>query len=158
MLGSELITQVRYRVRDTMKKTYTDEELLMYANDAIQTVGADLIPMKHQHLLETGSFANADSVPTGWVAWCGQVPAEVYGGKIYLLAGASTPLAAKYVRKPAVLATVASTVDLPDEFIPAVVTQTAILALNRNGLDVQPEMAIAQATSQAAQKANSLES
>jgi len=157
MLGSELITQVRYRVRDTGKKTYTDEELLQYCNDAIQSVGSDLIVAKHQYLLDTGSFETGDSVPTGWVAWCGQVPAEVYGGKIYLFSGVDSPLAAKYIRMPTPLESTTSTVDLPTESLSAVVSQASVLAMNRNGLDVQQDMAIAQVASQAAQKTSSLD-
>lgn len=145
MLGSEMISKVRYRIRDTAEETYSDAELLMYCNDAVQIMGSILIRSGHQHLIEKGSFEEGDSLPTGWVRWCGNVPAEVYGSVIHLLTGAETPMEAKFFRIPVAMATTAATVDLPDEMLPVTIVQASIMALNRNGLDVTQDISLASA-------------
>lgn len=150
MTGAELITQVRYWIRDTSEASFSDAELLTYANDGILSVAADLLTARHHYFVTTGSFEDGDALPTGWVAWCGQFPVKQQEGVLCI--SGEDPLDLKYLRKPTLLATVAGDIDLPSEALPALVATVAALALNRCGLDVSQDVTLAATAQQAANK------
>lgn len=98
MLVSEAIKRIRSATHDITEE-YTDVECVWSLNTAVHEISAALIAGRSPFMVNSGTFADGDSIPSGFFRTAGSYPIRITGSKIKFL-NDSTTMAIRYFAMP----------------------------------------------------------
>jgi hypothetical protein len=148
LLVSDFITNVRYRINDTLKIEYTDDELINYINDALAVLSLELITLKDPLVIKTLSVASTGTnVPSDYHSLAGIYPLTITEG--VLTPYDSVALTINYFKMlPSVTATTDSITLTNPAYYDMLLQRVAITALNRNEFVLTQDISLLQVDKQ----------
>lgn len=140
MTVGQIVTLMRARIADAdpARYEYSDAELIGYINDAVRYVADHVVRMGDPSPLVTEtSLRSGDDLPADVIAWAGQYPLNVSGGKVY----PEYPIRARFFAYPAPATALTDTLPLSGDFSKILQVAT-VLARRRNDFDQSQDLAI----------------
>ena len=142
MIGSDLLPDLRVRIRDEGKISIGDDNLLLiYVNEAISWLSNQLISFKDPIMITEDEFTEDTTLPTGFVKFVGQYPIKRTGTGFMLLLDLDSVTAEYWAVKDSIDA-FTDTIHFPDQYKNVLVQYAAIAAINKMGKQIDQDSAM----------------
>jgi len=142
MTASDLLPELRVRIRDEGKIAIGDDNLLLiYVNEAISWLSNQLIAFKDPIMITQATITSDTTLPTGFVKFVGQYPIIRTGTGLTLLLDLDS-VTAKYWTVKSPINVWSGTIDFPDQYKNVLVQYAAIAAINKMGKQIDQDSAM----------------
>ncbi|MBP2644276.1 MAG: hypothetical protein H6Q67_2163 [Firmicutes bacterium] len=142
MTGSDILPELRVRIRDEGKITIGDDNLLLtYVNEAISWLSNQLIAFKDPIMITQATITAATTLPTGFVKFVGQYPVTRTGTGFSLLLDLDS-VTAKYWTVKSSISAWSGTIDFPDQYKSVLTQYAAIATINKMGKPIDQDSAM----------------